>query len=267
MKNTIGETIKHFRKQKNLSQLDLELKIGSSQGSMSRIENGEVNPSKETLLRIIEALELHGHEAGILLGLNVAEFTEMIDLTCKFSSSLDLDRILQNSVDELCKKMNYIGINIALVEGNILHSRTITQNIFMKLCLRIINQPLASIQLSLITDRNNLVVKSILEKKYYIGYSIYDFGGPALSKKVSALLERVTPFKSAISIPLIVHNTPIGAMFFIKNVKDDFQTDLAIFKSFTDYIAILIHNSQQYEKLKEEIEILKQNQSLQTYEK
>ena len=50
--NTIGMEIRSFRKRAGISQMELEIAIGASGGMISRIENGTVNPTKETLLKI-----------------------------------------------------------------------------------------------------------------------------------------------------------------------------------------------------------------------
>jgi transcriptional regulator with XRE-family HTH domain len=57
------------RSKKGFSQLDLELVAGFSPGTMSRIENGKVNPSKETLFRIAYALQLSWEETCELFGI------------------------------------------------------------------------------------------------------------------------------------------------------------------------------------------------------
>lgn len=54
----LGQKIKFFRKRAKVSQFELEGKIGASAGSLSRIESGEVNPTKETLEKIKKALNL-----------------------------------------------------------------------------------------------------------------------------------------------------------------------------------------------------------------
>src|SRR5690554_1416793 len=98
---TVGEKIKKYRLQKGLSQFELEDKIDASTGSLSRIENGQVNPTKETLVKIIEALDLKSYDAGSLFNLDFDELPRMVDIARKLSSSLDLDQVLQNSVNEV----------------------------------------------------------------------------------------------------------------------------------------------------------------------
>ncbi|MDQ6985419.1 MAG: helix-turn-helix transcriptional regulator [Candidatus Dojkabacteria bacterium] len=55
---TLGEKIKNFRKRAGLSQLDLEMRIDGSPGMISRIENGKVNPTKETISSISKIAKL-----------------------------------------------------------------------------------------------------------------------------------------------------------------------------------------------------------------
>ena len=65
MKNNIGEYIKAERlRYKNgnnigISQIDLSLKIGwENPSTLSRIEQGKIIPTKETVINIFEALEI-----------------------------------------------------------------------------------------------------------------------------------------------------------------------------------------------------------------
>lgn len=60
--NEFGKKLRKLRKQKGLNQLDLELCAGMAPGSISRIENQKINPSKETLYRIAIALNLNEKE-------------------------------------------------------------------------------------------------------------------------------------------------------------------------------------------------------------
>lgn len=69
--NNYGNRIRSIRKQKGLSQLQLEVLIGASFGSICRIENGLTNPTKETIFAIINSLQLTLEEAMFLFHLDV----------------------------------------------------------------------------------------------------------------------------------------------------------------------------------------------------
>jgi transcriptional regulator with XRE-family HTH domain len=64
--NLIGRKLKQYRKDANMSQLDLELAIDAASGTISRIESGKTNPSKETLANIASALQLKPIEVQYL---------------------------------------------------------------------------------------------------------------------------------------------------------------------------------------------------------
>lgn len=63
-----GKKIRYFRERVNESQLNIELAMNASPGTLSRIENGQTNPTKETLLKISRYLKLNRLETAYLLG-------------------------------------------------------------------------------------------------------------------------------------------------------------------------------------------------------
>jgi len=65
---TLGIRIRFFRNRSNISQLNLENEIGMSAGSLSRIESGGINPTKETIIKIAKILNLTSYEIQYLIG-------------------------------------------------------------------------------------------------------------------------------------------------------------------------------------------------------
>lgn len=65
--HTLGRKLYAFREDRKLSQSRLEVEAGLSFGTISRIENGLVNPTKETLIKIGGILELDDSEFNFLL--------------------------------------------------------------------------------------------------------------------------------------------------------------------------------------------------------
>lgn len=64
----IGRRLRFFRNRAKLSQLDLETATDMSPGALSRIENGAVNPTKETILQLAEVLGLSQIETEYTFG-------------------------------------------------------------------------------------------------------------------------------------------------------------------------------------------------------
>ncbi|KKP70341.1 hypothetical protein A2X44_01355 [candidate division CPR3 bacterium GWF2_35_18] len=65
----IGEKVQKFRISKGLTQQQLELEIGASNGHISKVESGQINPTKETLLKITKVLDLTDKQAMYLIGI------------------------------------------------------------------------------------------------------------------------------------------------------------------------------------------------------
>jgi transcriptional regulator with XRE-family HTH domain len=57
-KRTLGLSIRHFRHELGLSQEALAQKAGLHRTYVGGIERGEQNPSFETIIRLIDALEI-----------------------------------------------------------------------------------------------------------------------------------------------------------------------------------------------------------------
>lgn len=60
--------LKNIRIRAGFSQMQLELEIAASFGSISRFESGKVNPTKETILKISKVLNLSDRELDYLIG-------------------------------------------------------------------------------------------------------------------------------------------------------------------------------------------------------
>ena len=73
----IGHKIRFFRKRAKFSQQQLELAINASFGSISRIENNETNPTKETLDKIIDLLNLDYLASSYLFGQKVTNISQI----------------------------------------------------------------------------------------------------------------------------------------------------------------------------------------------
>ena len=66
---TLGEKLRHFRTMKGISQSQLETEADLAFGTISRIENSQINPTKETINKIGEVLDLLENDLTYLIGL------------------------------------------------------------------------------------------------------------------------------------------------------------------------------------------------------
>ena len=85
MKKDVSQKVKYFRLRSELSQMDLELEINASPGSICRLESGKVNPTKETLFSIAKALKLTDVETAYLFGIIEREEVFILESRLKFA--------------------------------------------------------------------------------------------------------------------------------------------------------------------------------------
>jgi transcriptional regulator with XRE-family HTH domain len=57
-----GKRLKHLRKEKGKTQLDIEVATGINNGDISRIENGKTNIEFITIAKLAEALDIEMFE-------------------------------------------------------------------------------------------------------------------------------------------------------------------------------------------------------------
>jgi len=166
----LGQKVKHFRKRVGYSQMKLENEIEAAYGSISRMESGQVNPTKETLVDIAKALNLETIEIASLFGIELLEISVLIEETTKILSTLDLVETLNQAVNSLIFKMGYLASMIMLVDesGDKIKFSALTNTNISAKTLQCLDKPIDSLYLSLKQDTDNLTVKAVNENKTYL---------------------------------------------------------------------------------------------------
>lgn len=111
----IGDKIKLFRTNKNLSQKEVALSIGIDQAQYSRIESGKVEPTISSLEKIAEALAV-----------KISDFfseENPIDINSYDKSIVDKLRLI-DELEENEKKSIFSIIDIALTKKRLTDSLT-----------------------------------------------------------------------------------------------------------------------------------------------
>jgi transcriptional regulator with XRE-family HTH domain len=100
--NNIGRRLRFFRAQRKASQMDVELDIDAAFGSLSRMESGHTNPTKETVEKIARFLKLSDRELDYLIGpTSVPATLEECDLAIKeISPYFDEKGVIAYLVDD-----------------------------------------------------------------------------------------------------------------------------------------------------------------------
>ena len=115
MEINLGARIKYFRKRSGLKQMDLELRAGLPNGTISRIEHNKVNPSKETLRKIAEILKLHHRELDYLIGITSTPATlkEIREAIQEIEPYFEQDNVIAYLIDE---RWRFIAFSKAFIE-------------------------------------------------------------------------------------------------------------------------------------------------------
>ncbi|MFS8131462.1 MAG: helix-turn-helix domain-containing protein [Candidatus Dojkabacteria bacterium] len=236
----LGQKIRNFRIRTGRSQLELEIEMESSSGSLSRIENGEVNPTKETLMKLITILNLSSFEAATLFGFEMTDIPNLLKTSVNIANAKDLEEVLQRSVNDIVFELNLLGSFITLVEGDRLFAKTTTQTWYTELSMKVIGKQFNSLSVSLIEDTSNLMVRTFLDRKVYYSEDVNDFIIPAVNKTIANILKSISGAKSGVSFPIISKSKVLGTIYFGKNYMDDLKNEQPILQAFTDYIAMAL---------------------------
>lgn len=255
----LGDKIRHFRKRAGLSQFQLEIELGAAPGTISRIEAGKVNPTKETLLKIVDVLKLRSFEAAVLFNLELDELPKIVQLTKKISSTLDIEKLVQVVVDEVVYDLGLFGGMIYLIEGEYLHAKALTNTWYTKLVFELLPTPIATLRSKLTEHTDNLVIQCINEREIKFARDIKELSRHAIPDWISDFVQKLNGTKYNICLPLIYNDNAVGAVSFSKNKEENFDLELSVLKNLADYIAVAVVNALKYKEMQEEINRLKQN--------
>ncbi len=261
---TLGQKIRKYRLQTGKSQYDLELEMGASPGTISRIEKDKTNPTKETLLAIARCLELESKEIADLFAIEIDTFEKLILSINSLFASLDLQTTLQTAVDmmiDLFPQSN--GGVLFLLETepeDKLYTKTVSRLPRIHEVFRLLSKPFGKFNLSLREHKDNLVIKSVLEGGFFESFDLYDFGKGAAPELVTKQISKVLSFGAGVAMPLKAGEQVIGAALYTKKVKSKFSShEIKLLELLSDQLALAIRNAREYDSLKRQLQLLNNN--------
>ncbi|KXK26782.1 MAG: Helix-turn-helix motif protein [candidate division WS6 bacterium OLB20] len=211
----LGSIIRDYRKRAGVSQLDLEMAIGASPGSLSRIENGIVNPTKETLLNIADVLKLDAVEtAGLFdIDLSIEQFEDSLQGIRAMLSGKVVDYALGEKLTEIQNKLGYKGIAFSYFDQdlNALHLRYFSTGPAVDFAFKYILDQLSFNPQSL-DNLDTYTKQCVDENRMFTGEVLSDFASPPLTKMQCKLIASTIGLKSFIALPIADENTVYGAL-------------------------------------------------------
>lgn len=247
MDREVGNKIKNYRQKLKLSQMDLELNMGAANGSISRIENGIVKPTKETLSKISKALKLKPSEVADLLGLKIFSPEELIVAINTFSKCLDLETTLQTAVDIMFELYpNYNGGVVFLVDDSrkYVGSKTVSRMPKVDAVHRLLPKKILEYYIPIENKYGNLIAKSVKNIENYQSFDIADFSKGEIDDSITRTIGAILGFKSGIAIPMKFEGEVIGSVLYTKSLAELFSDDeQKILELLNEQLAISIKRS------------------------
>lgn len=243
---TLGQKIEYYRKRAKMSQLDLEIAIGAGQGSISRIENDQVNPTKETIQKIIEILSLSAFEAGDIYNINIVDEFEKYS---SLFSSLNSLKTLNSTIEQISKDLiKYVGGKYSVVflsEDNnttLKVSGLFVPQLVLEVCNKFLGYSLNNVVFNFNNPnhKKNFFVKSFQDNKISETNSVYEASYPLLSKELALIAQKVSGFELMMSLPLNYSNQKIGILGIVFDKKELSEIEKKTIINFANLIATTI---------------------------
>lgn len=252
---TLGHKIKSFRKRAGYSQLDLEMEIGSSAGTISRIENGQVNPTKETLLNIASTLKLEATETAQLFNIDLQQYSKSeafseieeikpYDLIREYLSAKIIKELVSDMLGEIEKKMDYIGSSLSVVnlKEDYIHLAYLSRTFVAKFSELFILRSKSFRKLRLKAKAEmTLTKRAVLENRIFVGGRLRDFVSPPLANLEANIVQFIARIETMIALPVKdKEGKVIAVLNFATQKKQVDQSELDALEGIADYIGNLI---------------------------
>ena len=177
------------------------------------------------------------------------------------SRSMDFTEVVQFIADSIQSEIGFQGgvVNFINEEEKSIYIGAMTKNEVINQAVKILPQNPFDYKV-LLTEKNNLAVKSIITGEIQKSNKVYDLFRPAIDEKIGEVLQKTLNIKSAISVPIYSENKIIGSIdFFIKKqVKEIKAIDIEVMKSLADQTGLVIGNIRLYKQIREKNVALKQ---------
>jgi len=245
MNNLLGNKIREFRLRAGMSQFDLELELGMSAGSLSRIENNQVNPTKETIFNIAKVLKLTDRQIAYLFGLNNDSSEKILSIINTLSEINDVEKMIQTAVNEISEKLDYFAIAIFLFdEDNVnLRAQYFSQNEITIKAMRMATNNFKELFVNATICSRNYMLRSAVERKVLISSDSVDFAEGFIPVPIIKVMHIAAQVKIGIAVPLFAGSKSLGSIYFSRKDAKDYSFEIEVLEALARQIATIIETS------------------------
>lgn len=223
---TLGEKIKYYRQRANKSQFKLETETGLASGSISRIENDSINPTKETLSKISQVLRLRPSEMAFLLGLHIFSISELVDALNQMSACITDELAIQTAIDILFDLYPHYNGGFILVpdsKNKCLLVETLAKVPKVELLEKTIKVRLP--ELRILLSHTNICVQCFVKDQVFQSFDMVDYTKDTIPDFLSVALGKVLRFQSGILFPLKYKGEKVGVICYAKRVREVYSPE------------------------------------------
>jgi len=242
---TLGQKIRMYRERAGLSQMELELEIGASPGSLSRIENGQTNPTKETILRLAKHTSLSDLELNDLLSIRLDEFVDLLKVLCSFDSNQNIETWFNTTLSSIAKILNYITIVLLVIveDGTALSPLYISNTWTARKALEIIGGPLKNHKIVMSRHPDNAFVKAIKQKRIIEIEHVREISEGYISDNLADITQKFSKQKKAFIVPLEHNNKMLGSIYWSKYNLDNYYYEQELITTISNRLAQIVYES------------------------
>ncbi|MFQ5493150.1 MAG: helix-turn-helix domain-containing protein [Candidatus Dojkabacteria bacterium] len=256
----VGTKIRKFRTRAGMSQLDLELEIGTSSGSISRIESGSTNPTKETILKIASVFNLGQTDTAALFGIEgVSTSYDFVEVEEEISNVLDPNELYKLMTNRIVNKLGvrYSSIWKWQSERKVLALKSVhAPSKLIALVEKITNAAVSKLEYYPLEPKyeSNLIARAFRKNETTIAKEFNEISPPYVTNRVlNNTMQRLLGMKYSVSSPIRFRGDPIGVFGIIwadSEIPNDLLGDMNLLAS---QFGRAIHNAEQFQDLQHRI--------------
>jgi transcriptional regulator with XRE-family HTH domain len=258
----LGAKIREFRQRAGMSQFDLELELGMSAGSLSRIENNQTNPTKETILNLIRVLDIKHSEASVLFNLNVKqELVEFIKALKELNTIADQSELLKLINNKIIKLVD-VSFSAVMLWNEKKKRLEFGELTFPSKARQIVEKSTGVKIEDIYFDANNPehiknnMLRCLLQNRTLVTHTLRDISVPYLNNQISDITGKLLETKTIVSIPITYGQEKIGVVGIFWKQSDTSSEDIDILVNFVDQFGLMIKKNRDHQVLLNKVQNL-----------
>lgn len=182
------------------------------------------------------------------------DFHILLEASSRVGQDLDSKKISQDVVDSVPKSLRHLGYNIGMIvlysaKKDCIYAYAVTDSQLTRKVAKTTKMDARKFR-EYMSSGNDLIAKTIRNKKVYVSDKMEDFFGSFMDREKNKEVQKLMKAKSFISLPLFSSGRAIGAIILASQKKPEHITEKNknIVWAFASHIGSAIENAQLYEK-------------------